>query len=174
MSFCGNKIEILPVIIEDDIRKTASLAEIIWHETYDKLLPPGQPDYMIEKFQSEKAMKRQIETEGYKYFLVSAEEENTGFFALVANSKKQGEMLISKVYLHSYFRGKGIVGKIFAFIDEYANKNNQNRLWLTVNKENIHAQDVYKHFGFEICDSVVSDIGNGYVMDDYIFEKLLK
>ena len=44
------------------------------------------------------------------------------------------------------------------------------RVYLTVNKHNNRAIAVYKKTGFEIVDEVVTDIGNDYVMDDYIFE----
>ena len=38
---------------------------------------------------------------------------------------------------------------------------------------NIHNQDTltaYDHLGFKIVESAVADIGNGFVMDDYILE----
>ena len=37
---------------------------------------------------------------------------------------------------------------------------------LTCNKHNTHSLDVYKKWGFEKVDEDVTDIGNGYVMDD--------
>ena len=43
------------------------------------------------------------------------------------------------------------------------------QVYLTVNKHNDHAIAVYKKTGFKVIDEVVTDIGNGYVMDDYIF-----
>lgn len=47
---------------------------------------------------------------------------------------------------------------------------NCKKIYLTVNKTNIKAIRVYERFGFEKTDQVVFDIGNGYVMDDYIYE----
>ena len=43
---------------------------------------------------------------------------------------------------------------------------------LTVNKYNTNTISAYKKWGFEIIDSVVTDIGEGFVMDDYIMEWL--
>jgi hypothetical protein len=43
---------------------------------------------------------------------------------------------------------------------------------LNVNKYN-SAQDFYKKLGFCIDYEEVIDIGNGYVMDDYVMEKEL-
>ena len=46
-------------------------------------------------------------------------------------------------------------------------------VYLTVNKHNDRAVAVYKKIGFELTDSVVTDIGSGFVMDDYIFTYVL-
>lgn len=42
-----------------------------------------------------------------------------------------------------------------------------------MNKYNTASIKVYKNLGFIIADSIVADIGNGFVMDDYIMEKKL-
>ena len=42
-------------------------------------------------------------------------------------------------------------------------------IWLTVNKHNNGTIAVYKKFGMKIIRSQVTDIGNGFVMDDYVF-----
>ena len=42
-------------------------------------------------------------------------------------------------------------------------------IWLTVNKRNDDSIAIYKKFGMEIIRSEVTDIGSGYVMDDYVF-----
>ena len=38
------------------------------------------------------------------------------------------------------------------------------------NKNNTKTLDIYKHLGFEIVREEVTDIGEGYVMDDYVLE----
>lgn len=44
------------------------------------------------------------------------------------------------------------------------------KIQLTVNKHNINSINAYKKWGFKTIDSVVTDIGSGFVMDDYIME----
>ena len=44
---------------------------------------------------------------------------------------------------------------------------------LTVNKHNSNSIEAYKKMGFEIIRPMVTDIGSGYVMDDYYMEKKL-
>ena len=46
--------------------------------------------------------------------------------------------------------------------------------WLTVNRYNDHTIDVYKHWGFTVAREQCADIGNGFVMDDYVMELEVK
>jgi ribosomal protein S18 acetylase RimI-like enzyme len=46
-------------------------------------------------------------------------------------------------------------------------------LMLTVNKLNTDSVAVYRKAGFTVREEAVFDIGNGYVMDDYVMEKRL-
>ena len=54
---------------DKDYKDVAALAERVWHFAYDGLVKtggvkPGQVEYMIEKFQSEDALKRDAENNG--------------------------------------------------------------------------------------------------------------
>jgi RimJ/RimL family protein N-acetyltransferase len=44
-------------------------------------------------------------------------------------------------------------------------------LYLTVNKGNVDSIAIYRRSGFEVREEAVFDIGNGYVMDDYVMAK---
>lgn len=54
---------------------------------------------------------------------------------------------------------------------DYAIVNGKQSIYLTCNKYNQHSLDVYHRKGFYDIDAVVSDIGHGFVMDDYILQK---
>ena len=47
---------------------------------------------------------------------------------------------------------------------------NHNKIRLTVKKDNQNSVNAYIKWGFKTVDSVVTDIENGFVMDDYIME----
>ena len=53
---------------------------------------------------------------------------------------------------------------------EEAALDGKSRIYLTVNKHNDHAVKVYKNTGFTVSNKVITDIGNGFVMDDYVME----
>lgn len=147
-----------------DIKELASLASSIWHEYWTCLLSPEQIDYMVENFQSEKAIKEQIENENYTYYFIKSDNENVGYFGI---SDKGDFLFLSKIYIRKEFRHKGIGTKAFDKIKELALGK---PIRLTVNKHNTNSINAYKKWGFKTIDAVVTDIGSGFVMDDYIME----
>lgn len=150
-----------------NITKLANLASEIWHEYWVEILTPEQIDYMVENFQSEKSISNQIKNENYIYFFINVDNENAGYIGL---SKKQDHMFLSKLYIKKEFRHKGLGTKAFDFIKNFAKENNYKNIILTVNKYNTNTINAYKKWQFKEIDSVVTDIGNGFVMDDYIIE----
>lgn len=149
------------------------IAEKVWHLTYDPLLPQGQVEYMLDKFQSDHAVKAQMKGQGYRYYLLLCGGEAAGFVGFSPRYEGREEMFLSKVYLLPEYRGQGAVGKALAFVEEQARKEGLPAIRLTVNKENTHAFEVYRHYGFQVADKVETDIGGGYVMDDFIMVKTL-
>ena len=47
---------------------------------------------------------------------------------------------------------------------------NLNKIWLSCYRFNESTLAVYEHLGFQKVRTEVTDIGQGYVMDDYILE----
>lgn len=153
----------MKLIKVSDIKLLANLASEIWHEYWPCILSNEQIDYMVEKFQSEKAIQKQIEDEKYTYYFLMQNNEIIGYTGV---SDKGDYLFLSKLYIKKDFRHKGY-GKL-AF-DEIR-KLGFNRIKLTVNKNNKNTIDAYLKYGFKIIDEDVTDIGNGFVMDDYIME----
>lgn len=146
----------------NDIKELASLASSIWHEYCTCILTPEQIDYMVENFQSEKAIKNQIENENYTYYFIIKDGAKAGYFGI---SDKKEYLFLSKLYIKKEYRHQGLGKKAFEKIKELANDK---PIRLTVNKYNTNTINAYKKWGFEIIDAVVTDIGSGFVMDDYI------
>ena len=166
MSLEITKIKYLP-----ELRETAELAEKIWHECFVNIISEGQIDYMVEKFQSLNAMTDQIEKQDYSYFAVREDGELCGYFGVKPESDDR--FFLSKLYLRNDKRGRGIASLMLRKVFQEAEKYGKKRVYLTVNKNNTHAVEVYKKTGFAIVDTSVTDIGSGYVMDDFIMEYTL-
>ena len=148
----------------NQIKELADLASSIWHEYWTCLLSPEQIDYMVENFQSENAIKEQIENENYTYYFIKSDNENGGYFGI---SDKADYLFLSKLYIKKDYRHKGIGTQAFEKIKKLADKK---PIRLTVNKYNKNTIKAYEKWGFKTIDAVVTDIGSGFVMDDYIME----
>lgn len=165
------EIVIKPVLSSLDIQTVAQLAHKIWIQHYVPIIGQEQVDYMLDKFQDAKAIAHQIEN-GYEYFIMYHENNPCGYMALVPeiNEKK---LMISKIYIDSQFRGLSLGSQLLDFAIEEARKRGFKCIWLTVNKNNSKSIGWYQKRGFSIKDKIEMDIGNGFIMDDYVMEMLL-
>lgn len=148
---------------ENGINELAELASEIWHEYWPCILTAEQIDYMVEKFQSKKAIKEQIKNENYVYYFIKVDNEIAGY---VGVSDKKDYLFLSKLYIRKEFRHQGLGRLAFNEIKHLGFK----KIRLTVNKYNKNTINAYLKYGFITIDSVVSDIGCEFVMDDYIME----
>lgn len=163
------KPEITEVKTEEQREIVAALADEIWHEHYRSIISIGQIDYMIEKYQTAKAIQSQLE-EGYRYFLVHNGKEFVGYTS-IKNDLATGKMFLSKVYVRKKDRGKGFGRCLFELVEEKAREAKSHTVWLTVNRNNTESVGIYKKRGFSIEREEDNEIGEGYVMNDFIMEK---
>lgn len=151
----------------DNAETIESLAETIWNQHYTPIIGKDQVDYMLCKYQSKSAVKNDIKY-GYTYYLAYLDDDPQGYCAV----KIDKGVFLSKFYVLQEARGKGIGKALLSSVNDYAKQHNAERIWLTCNKYN-PSLDIYKNLGYEVTDSVVTDIGSGFVMDDYVLEKKL-
>ncbi len=157
------------IITENDIKELADLALSIWHEYFPKIIGTEQTDYMLKKFQSVEAVNSQIDDEHYTYniFYDDNNKFEIGYFGI---SPQKDYLFLSKLYILQDYRGMGCGKLALKKIMQYAQKYNKKIIRLTVNKNNISAVKAYEAWGFKKVNSIVSDIGSGFVTDDYIME----
>ena len=108
--------------------------------------------------------------DGYTYYLLEADGNIVGYTGVCPGD---GYLFLSKLYIRKEERGRGFASKALALVKETAKEQGFSRIRLTVNKGNANSIAVYKNWGFETVDSVVTDIGEGFVMDDYVMELVL-
>lgn len=147
------------------INKMSVLATGIVREHYDPIVGEVQNTYMLDKFQSPRAIAEQLKN-GYRYYFVADDSgKNVGFTAFYP---KDNEMYISKLYLLKEERGKGISKDILGFVISETKKLGMSSISLNVNKYN-NAVAIYEKLGFERVRAEKNDIGNGYYMDDFVY-----
>lgn len=153
----------------DDFSAVAKLANIIWREHYIPIIGLEQVEYMLEKFQTVKAISEQIE-HGFEYFTIFFEEKRVGYLSV---QKQKESLFLSKIYILSTYRGKGVGSVSMDFITNLAREKGCSKIVLTVNKYNTNTIRVYQKLGFITVSEMVQDIGDGFVMDDFRLEKLI-
>ena len=86
----------------------------------------------------------------------------------------QGDCLfLSKLYVRAAARARGHARAAIYFAEQYAHQLQLKQLALTVNRQNLLAITIYERLGFINAGPIVTDIGDGFVMDDYRMEKPL-
>lgn len=165
-----SKMEWVPVSAPEQIRQVAILAKEIWNEHYEGILTPGQISYMVDHFQSEEAITLQL-SEGYQYRLITVGDEPAGYVAF----RMEGDRLfLSKLYIHKRFRLRGLARRAVDQLADVCRDQGASAIYLTVNRDNVGSIAAYFAMGFRKVREQVSDIGEGYVMDDYIMEKAVE
>jgi ribosomal protein S18 acetylase RimI-like enzyme len=153
----------LPIVIE--------LTKKIWPVAYGTILSKAQLDYMIQKFYNETALQELMQ-KGHVFYLAQDEKENyVGFVSYEINSVPD-KTKIHKIYVLPETQGTGLGRQFFELVKEQAKENNQKAIFLNVNKYN-NALHFYTKLGFSIVNDEVIDIGEGYVMDDYVMELVI-
>lgn len=171
-------VRFVEVATDDDRCKLADLAAEIWNEYWPAHIGQEQTDYMVRNFQSLPAIERDMAQNAYEYwFVVSDEEDGTSKVVGYTGGHVEPEtnrFFVSKIYLLKEHRGRGFARKTVQFYDDLCRERRLGAMYLTVNKHNELGVRAYKGTGFSIIDAVVTDIGNGFVMDDYIMERSVK
>ena len=153
----------------NDREKAAELAELareIWTEHYTPLIGADQVNYMLTKFQSAENIINDVSAGGYRYFIVYDGRKPIGYFA-VRPETGSNALFLSKFYLEKGSRGRGISRIMLDRIKKIAEETGSEHIWLTVNKHNETSIRIYRKLGFRIVEDIVTDLGGGFVMDDY-------
>ena len=156
----------------EDIKTIQKITYITWPVTYGNILSGEQLDYMLDLFYSDAALNDQFEKKEQLFYLISESEQTVGFIGIEHNYKNEAVTRIHKLYLLPETQGKGIGKKVIKEIEKMALENHSTALSLNVNRFN-SALSFYRKISFEVIDEVNIDIGNGYLMEDYVMEKKL-
>ena len=159
------EVQINKVTTSSQVDVVANLARTIWPDHYSPIIGKEQVDYMLAKYQTPKSILAQMELEGNYYFLIYADSEPVGYIGIV---EKHNKLFLSKLYILSTERGKGIGHTAINFLKARCREIGAPYITLTVNKQNLNSICAYEKLGFENYGEVVTDIGKGYVMDDYL------
>jgi ribosomal protein S18 acetylase RimI-like enzyme len=142
------------------------LAYKIWPDAYGEILSVPQLNYMLDNLYAVSSLEKQFDNR-HVFLLVEENGDYLGFADYEVDCKEKGKTKLHKIYIMSNTQGKGIGKFLLNEVISRAKNANNDYLFLNVNKYN-KALYFYEKQGFEKIADEVIDIGNGYVMDDYV------
>ena len=163
---------ILPVT-PPDAPIIATLAETIWRRHYVDIISAAQIDYMLQQRYRPELIGRQLSNPDIWWRKLTLNGAIIGFSCCM-RTRNPGELKIDKLYIHHDHHRKGYGALLVADAIRILRENQLRSLILTVNKNNRSAISAYRYYGFVITGDSIVDIGNGFVMNDYLMtlEKL--
>jgi len=156
------------VATKEQLAIVKNLAYKIWPNAYETILSKAQLDYMLEMIYSIDSLEKQFNN-GHIFLLIEDNQNFIGFASYEINCNNSNKTKLQKLYVLPEIQGKGIGKQVIDYIKDKVVLSNNLALFLNVNKFN-KAKDFYQKYGFQIIKEEVIDIGNNYIMDDYVME----
>ncbi|MBL7933837.1 MAG: GNAT family N-acetyltransferase [Bacteroidia bacterium] len=150
-----------------DIETISKLADTIWNQHYRSIITQQQIDYMLGKMYSLNSLRDQMMNEGHRFLLIGSEEKILGFISV--KPEAGSEWFLNKFYIDQTFAAKGIGSAAF---DQLVKLLKPSKMTLTVNRQNYKSINFYFKKGFVIERVADFDIGEGYVMNDFVMVRL--
>jgi GNAT superfamily N-acetyltransferase len=154
---------------QKDIELVSELAYEIWNEHYPPIIGQAQVDYMLSELQSPQAIAKQIQ-DGALYLLIFKGQEALGYLGIELKRPPR-EVWLSKIYIRRDLRGQGFGRLALEQVQDLAKNWGAKRICLQVNKGNTASIQTYYRLGFVKSNQLRQDIGQGFVMDDYLLIK---
>jgi GNAT superfamily N-acetyltransferase len=156
--------------MEEHLPVISELAGVIWRGCYPGIITHAQIDYMLARMYSPDVLRDEIRSQGIRYDQLLVDGKPAGF-ASYGPTSEPGVMKLHKLYLLPGMHGRGLGSYLLQHCEQEVCAAGARRLMLSVNKRNTKAIAAYQRNGFVIAESVVTDIGGGFVMDDYVMVK---
>lgn len=157
-------------LAERDIDAVIELAGVIWRHHYPGIISMEQIDYMLAQRYTPAIIRTQMQSGSAWWDQALLDGRMIGYaqYELHGSSVK-----LDKLYVHQDFQRSGYGSRMLAHVEDAARRRGADAVRLNVNKHNLKSIAAYRKNGYEVVETVVIDIGGGYVMDDYIMQKNL-
>jgi ribosomal protein S18 acetylase RimI-like enzyme len=155
----------------DEFALVAALGDRIWRQHYAEIVSMAQIEYMLAGRYTDAKLAAYLGADDRWLMIVRDGGLPIGYFSWARVDAH--EVKLEQLYLIAATRGRGLGGRMIAHVEAHARGLGCDRLMLTVNKRNAGAIAVYERRGFTVREEAVFDIGQGYVMDDYVMAKAI-
>lgn len=149
-----------------DVGALQRLAHAIWHAHYPSIIGSAQIEYMLAQRYAPEVVLQELQRDDVWWELAILDKHPVGFSSCLLTGEP-GELKLDKLYVHPDQQRTGVGRRLLDSVLERARRLGCHRLLLAVNKRNAGAIAAYRRWGFRVEREVITDIGAGFVMDDY-------
>ncbi|MDI1356430.1 MAG: GNAT family N-acetyltransferase [bacterium] len=149
--------------LTSDIPTISSLAYRIWKQVYPDIISQEQIDYMLQLMYSNESLSEQMGAKAHLFYLIELESECVGFVSV--SNESPNNWHLNKFYIDQKVARKGLGTEVLADLLRLLQAK---QMTLTVNRQNYKAINFYFKNGFRIERVADFNIGNGYVMNDFV------
>ena len=151
-----------------DSQAIHNIAQRVWSKHYiPNIISQQQMDYMMEWMYSTESLAKQVQ-EGAQFFLINSNGNTAGYIAITDTN---GELFLNKFYIDNEYQRLNIGSEILRLA--LAEFPTATIIRLQVNRKNFKAINFYFKNGFSIERAEDFDIGNGFLMEDFVMVKKL-
>jgi ribosomal protein S18 acetylase RimI-like enzyme len=166
----------LTPVTEADFPTLRELAGTIWRQHYAGIVSHAQIDYMLAARFSDEGLREHIQAADRWLELLCVSDQPVGYCGyelanVPGDESRPVAMKLGQLYVLESHRGMGLGKLMLTHVEGVARDLEKSPLWLQVNKKNTVALGFYRAMGFEVAREAVFDIGDGFVMDDYVMVK---
>jgi GNAT superfamily N-acetyltransferase len=164
-----NTFKIIPAN-QSHVNLISKMANEIWHEHYTATISVAQINHMLSDRYNAERLSRELKSENIFWFVLEQASIPVGFLCYIVETEK---IFLTKVYAYKKVHGLGLGKMALDFVWQKALEEKKKSIYLFVNKLNAIAIKSYTRSGFVITESLVQDVGAGFVADDYRMEKII-
>lgn len=157
---------IIRALNRNELMIVHEIAHLTWPDTFKEILRKDQIEYMLNWMYNLNLLENQVD-QGHLFFVAEHAGKPAGFIGIEPNHPEKGITKIHKIYILPSMQGMGIGKKLIDHVIDLSVQSNISALLLNVNRFN-NAVHFYKSQGFEILHEENIDIGNGYLMEDFV------
>lgn len=162
----------LRLATNDDVAQIQEVAEKTWLVSYQGVISSEQIRYMLDMMYNQTKIKAAINDPNQAFWLAEENGAVLGFCGIEHGFPEAGFTRIHKLYILPNTQGSGLGKILLDQVEKEAQNHGNEKLHLNVNKKN-KAVGFYQKQGFITNHEEVLDIGNGYVMDDFVMVKAI-
>lgn len=153
----------------DDVGAVSKLAQRIWREHYvPEIVTAEQIEFMLPRVASPEVFSSQLADKKRNLWLLHHDNVLTGYMAV--ENRPGNVCFIDKLYIDNHLQRAGLG---FALLAHCITTLKPKQLMLRVNRKNLKAINFYFKHGFTIDSLDALDIGDGFIMDDFIMKRAL-